>query len=42
MEMKSGQMRTLHFDFKGGADSPEQRQACLRSIIEENRKSERL
>jgi hypothetical protein len=42
MEMKSGQMRTLHYDFKGGADSPEQRQACLRSIIEENRKSERL
>ena len=42
MEMKSGQMRTLHYDFKGEADSPEQRQACLRSIIEENRKSERL
>jgi len=40
--MKSGQMRTLHYDFKGEADSPEQRQACLRSIIEENRKSERL
>jgi hypothetical protein len=42
MEMKSGQMRTLHYDFKGEADSPEQRQACLRSIIEENRKSEHL
>ena len=41
-DSKSGQMRTLHYDFKGEADSPEQRQACLRSIIEENRKSERL
>jgi hypothetical protein len=40
MEMKSGQMRTLHYDFKGDAVSPEQRQACLRSIIEENRKPE--
>jgi hypothetical protein len=40
MEMRSGQMRTLHYDFKGDADSPEQRQACLRSIIEENRKPE--
>ena len=41
MEMKSGQMRALHYDFRGEADSPEQRQACLRSIIEENRKPER-
>jgi hypothetical protein len=40
MEMRSGQMRTLHYDFKGDAASPEQRQACLRSIIEENRKPE--
>jgi hypothetical protein len=40
MEMRSGQMRTLHYDFKGEAASPEQRQACLRSIIEENRKPE--
>ena len=40
MEMKSGQMRTLHYDFKGEAASPEQRQACLKSIIEENRKPE--
>jgi len=40
MEMRSGQMRTLHYNFKGDADSPEQRQACLRSIIEENRKPE--
>ena len=39
MEMRSGQMRTLHYDFKE-AESPEQRQACLRSIIEENRKPE--
>lgn len=42
MEMKSGQMRTLYYDFKGEAASPEQRQACLKSIIEENRKPERL
>ena len=41
MEMKSGQMRTLHYDFKGEAANPEQRQACLKSIIEENRKPER-
>ena len=41
MEMKSGQMRALHYDFRGDTDSPEQRQACLRSIIEENRKPER-
>jgi hypothetical protein len=41
MEMRSGQMRTLHYDFKGEAASPEQRQACLKSIIEENRKPER-
>ena len=41
MEMRSGQMRTLHYDFKGEAVSPEQRQACLKSIIEENRKPER-
>ena len=40
MEMKSGQMRTLHYDFKGEAANPEQRQACLKSIIEENRKPE--
>ena len=41
MEMRSGQMRTLHYDFKGEAANPEQRQACLKSIIEENRKPER-
>jgi hypothetical protein len=41
MEMRSGQMRTLHYDFKGEAASPEQRQACLDSIIQENRKPER-
>jgi hypothetical protein len=41
MEMKSGQMRSLHYDFKGEAESPEQRQACIRSIIEENHKPER-
>lgn len=41
MEMRSGRMRTLHYNFKGGADNAEQRQACLKAIIEENRKGER-
>ena len=41
MEMRSGRMRSLHYDFKGEAANPEQRRACLKSIIEENRKSER-
>jgi len=40
MEMRSGRMRSLHYDFKGEAANPEQRRACLKSIIEENRKSE--
>ena len=40
MEMRSGRMRSLHYDFKGEAGNPEQRRACLKSIIEENRKSE--
>jgi hypothetical protein len=40
MEMRSGRMRSLHYDFKGEAASPEQRRACLKSIIEENRKAE--
>jgi hypothetical protein len=35
MEMRSGQMRVLHHDFKG-ADNPQQRQACLRAIVQEN------
>lgn len=40
MEMRTGRMRTLHYDFKSGANTPEQRQACLKAIIEENRKGE--
>ena len=40
MEMRSGRMRTLHYDFKGSADNSEQRRACLKTIIEENRKGE--
>ena len=38
MEMRTGRMRSLHYDFKGGANTPEQRQACLKAIIEENRR----
>jgi hypothetical protein len=40
MEMRTGRMRTLHYDFKGGAETPEQRRACLKAIIEENHKGE--
>ena len=40
MEMRSGRMRSLHYDFKGEAANPDQRRACLKSIIEENRKAE--
>jgi hypothetical protein len=40
MEMRSGRMRSLHYDFKNGADTPEQRRTCLKTIIEENRKGE--
>ena len=38
MEMRSGRKRALHYDFKGGAETPEQRRACLKAIIEENRR----
>jgi len=38
MEMRTGRMRTLHYDFKRGAETPEQRQACLKAIIQENRR----
>ena len=41
MEMRSGRKRALHYDFKGGAETPEQRRACLKAIIDENRR-ERL
>jgi hypothetical protein len=36
MEMRSGRMRTLHYDFKRGAETPQQRQACLKTIVQEN------
>jgi hypothetical protein len=42
MEMKSGRMRSLHYNFTGDADTPEKRRACLLSIIGENRKPEAL
>ena len=38
MEMRSGEMRSLHQDFKG-INNPQQRQACLRAIIQENSRS---
>jgi hypothetical protein len=41
MEMRSGHMRTLHYDFKGGAETPQQRQACLKAIQQENPKAQR-
>lgn len=39
MEMRSGRMRTLHYEFKSGAETPQQRQACLRTIVQENSKN---
>jgi hypothetical protein len=39
MEMRSGRMRTLHAEFKGDAATPERRQACLKAVVEENRKA---
>ena len=38
MEMRTGLMRTLHYDFKSGADNAAQRQACLVAITQENSK----
>lgn len=38
MEMRTGLMRTLHYDFKAGADNPKQQQACLTAIMRENLK----
>jgi hypothetical protein len=39
MEMRSGQMQTLHYDFKGEAGTAQQRQACLKTISDENSKN---
>jgi hypothetical protein len=38
MEMRTGQMRTLHYDFKSGADNAARRQACLIAIMQEKSK----
>lgn len=34
MEMRTGRMRSLHYAFKGEAETPEQREACLTAIQE--------
>jgi hypothetical protein len=39
MEMRTGRMRTLHYDFKSGADTSTQRQTCLTAIMQENSKN---
>jgi hypothetical protein len=36
MEMRTGLMRTLHYDFKSGAGNAAQRQACVIAIRQEN------
>jgi hypothetical protein len=36
MEMHTGRMRTLHYDFKSGADNATQRRVCLTSIAQKN------
>jgi hypothetical protein len=36
MEMRTGRMRTLHYDFKSGADNAAHRRVCLTSIAQEN------
>jgi hypothetical protein len=33
LDLRSGQMRTLHYTFKGDVDDPEKRQDCLRAIV---------
>lgn len=38
MEMLTGRMRTLHYDFKRGAENPAQQQACVTAIVQENSK----
>jgi hypothetical protein len=39
MEMQTGRMRSLHYNFTGDAGTPEKRRACLQSIIGDNRKA---
>jgi hypothetical protein len=34
MEMRSGQMRSLHYDFKRGADTVGEQQTCLMTIVQ--------
>ena len=36
MEMQTGHMRSLHHAFKGDAQNPAQRQACLTALIQQN------
>jgi hypothetical protein len=36
MEMRTGLRRSLHYDFKSGADNPAQQQACITAIVQEN------
>jgi hypothetical protein len=38
MELRTGLMRTLHYDFKSGADTAVQRRACLTAIMQGNSK----
>jgi hypothetical protein len=33
LDLRSGQMRTLHYAFKGDVGNPEKRQDCLRAIV---------
>jgi hypothetical protein len=33
LDLRSGQMRTLHYAFKGDVDDTEKRQNCLRAIV---------
>jgi hypothetical protein len=33
LDLRSGQMRTLHYAFKGDVDNTEKRQDCLRAIV---------
>jgi outer membrane biosynthesis protein TonB len=37
LDLKSGQMRTLHYAFKGTAQDAAQRQECLRAIVDRSR-----
>ena len=36
MEMRTGRMRSLHYVFKGDAENPAQRQACLTALVQQS------